>query len=80
MWKTLEEYNNNNNNNVQEIEIWPYEQIAYAHTRIRHRKWDVENSLGFWDTKGLTNLGQITGHCYSQKQKKKKKKKKNPVK
>ena len=26
---------------VQEIEIWPYNQIVQAQTRIPHRGWDA---------------------------------------
>ena len=35
---------------VQESEIWPYDQMVYAQTRICPRNWDAQNSLGFWDT------------------------------
>ena len=34
--------------------------------RIRPRKWDEQNSLGFWDTDGSTNLGQTTIRSDSQ--------------
>ena len=43
---------------VQEIEIWPYEQVVYASTRIRPREWDTQTSLEFWDSNGSPNLGQ----------------------
>ena len=38
------------------------------------RKWDEQNSLGFWDTNGSSNLGQTTKPSNSQKKKKGKKK------
>ena len=28
----------------QEIELWSYEQMVYAQTRIRPRKWDTKFS------------------------------------
>ena len=34
--------------------------MIYAKPRIRPRKWDVENSLRFWDINGSSNLGQTT--------------------
>ena len=34
---------------VQEIEIWPHEQMVYAPPRIRPRKLDTQNFLEFWD-------------------------------
>ena len=57
--------------------------MVYAPPRICPRKWDTQNSLGFWDKNGLTNLGQTTRRRDSQqlqkKKKKKKKKKKNKI-
>ena len=32
---------------VQEIEIWPYEEVVYAQAGICLGKWDAQNSLGF---------------------------------
>ena len=43
---------------VQNVEIWPYEQMVYAQTRTHHRKWDAQNSLGFWVTKGLSDFAK----------------------
>ena len=43
---------------MQEIEIWPYEQMVYTQPRICPGKWDAEISLGFWDTNGSPNLDQ----------------------
>ena len=48
--------------------------MVYAQLKIRPRKWDAQNPLGFWDTNGSSNLGQTTRPCDSQKKKKKKKK------
>ena len=45
---------------VQEIEIWPYEQVVYARPRIRLGEWDAENPLGFWDTSRSPDLSQMT--------------------
>ena len=41
---------------VQEILIWPYEQVVYAQPRIYPREWDAQTSLGFWDTNESLNL------------------------
>ena len=32
--------------------------MVYAQPRIRPWKWDAQNSLGFWDKNGSSNLGQ----------------------
>ena len=58
---------------VQEIEIWPYEQIVYAQLRICPGEWDAQNSPGFWDTNGSLNLGQTAIPRDSPQKKKKKK-------
>ena len=34
---------------MQEIQVWPNYQMAYAQTRITSEKWDAHNSLRFWD-------------------------------
>ena len=48
----------------------------YMHKhKIRPRKWDAQNSLGFWDTNGSLNPTQTTKPGDSQQKKKKKKKK-----
>ena len=44
--------------------------MIYAQPRISPRKWDVQNSLGFWDTNGSPNLGQKTRPSDSKKKKK----------
>ena len=51
---------------VQEIEIWPYEQIVYAQHRICPRKWDAKSTLGFWNANGSPNLGQTTRYYDKQ--------------
>ena len=56
---------------MQEIEIWPYEQMVYAQPRICPGKWDIQTPLGFWGTNGSPNLGQTT-RPYNNKRKKKK--------
>ena len=43
--------------------------MVYSLPRIRPRKWDAENSVGFWDTNGSSNLGQATRPRDSQQQK-----------
>ena len=45
---------------MQEIEIWPYEQIVYARPTIRLGEWDAQTPLGFWDTNGSPNLDLTT--------------------
>ena len=41
---------------VQEIEIWPYDQMVYAQPNICPGEWDTQTLLGFWHTNGLLNL------------------------
>ena len=53
---------------VQEIEIWPCEQLVYAQPGIRPGKWDAHTFLGFWDTNGSPNLSQKT-RPYNNQQK-----------
>ena len=60
---------------LQEVEIWPYEQMAYAQPRICPREWDAQTPLGFWDTTRSLNIGRTT-RPYNNHQKKKKKRKK----
>ena len=50
--------------------------MVYAQPRIRPRKCNVQNSLGFCDSNGSFNLGQTTRPGHRQKKKKKRKKKK----
>ena len=45
---------------VQEIEIWPCEQMIYAQPRICPGELNAQTSLGFWDTNGSPNLGQTS--------------------
>ena len=40
--------------------------MAYAQSRTFPRKWDAQNSLGFWDTNGSPNLSQTTRFTDSQ--------------
>ena len=54
---------------VQEVEVWPYEQMVYAQPRICHGEWDTQTPLGFWDTNGSPNLGQTT-RLYNNERKK----------
>ena len=56
--------------------------MVYAQPRIRLGEWDAQTSLGFWDTNGSPNLGQMTrpsDNQQLQKKKKKKKKKREPA-
>ena len=41
--------------------------MVYAQPSIC-AEWDVENSLGFWDTNGSPNLDQMTRPYYNQQQ------------
>ena len=43
---------------MQEIEVWPYEQIVYAQPRMCLEEWNAQAPQGFWDTNGSPNLGQ----------------------
>ena len=51
---------------VQEVWFPLYEQMVYAQSGIRPRKWDAQNLLGFWDKNGSSNLGQTTRPSDSQ--------------
>ena len=51
-------------------EIWPHEQYG-----IRSGEGNTQTSLGFGDTNGLPNIGQMIRPSDSQQWKKKKKKK-----
>ena len=68
--------NNNNNNNMQEVKIWSNEQMVYVQPKIHPGDRDAQNSLGFWNTNGTSNLGQTTKPSDSKKKKKKRKKEK----
>ena len=50
--------------------------MVYAQPRNCPRKWDAQNSMGFWDTNGLSNLGQATWliDCQQQQQQQQNKK------
>ena len=37
---------------VQEMWIWPREQMLYEQPRISPAEWDAQSHLGFWDTNG----------------------------
>ena len=50
--------------------------MVYAQLRIRPIELDAENSLGFWDTNGSSNLGQTTRPLDNRQKKKKKEKEK----
>ena len=45
---------------VQEIKIWPYEQIVDAQPRICPAEWDAQTPLGLWDTNGSPYLDRTT--------------------
>ena len=66
--------NNINNNvnqlgDVQELEIWPYEQMVYAQPRTCPRKWYTWTPMGLRHTHGSPDLGQKT-RPYNNQQKK----------
>ena len=52
---------------VKEVYICPYEQMVY----VPPRRWEVENSLGFWVTHGSPNLGKTIRPSDSQPKRKK---------
>ena len=54
---------------MQEISIWPYEQMEYAQPRICPGEWNAQTPLQFWDTNGLSNLSQTTRPSDSQQKK-----------
>ena len=56
---------------IQEGEIWPYEQMVCAQTRIRLEKLNTHTSLLFWNTNRSPNLGPMIRHNDCQKKKKK---------
>ena len=45
---------------VQEVEVWPYEQMVYAQHRIFPIEWGAHTPLGIWDTNWSPNIGQTT--------------------
>ena len=56
---------------MQDIELWPYELLAWVQPRIRAEEWDAQNSLGFLDTNRSPNPDQKTKSRDSQKKKRK---------
>ena len=53
---------------VQEIEIWPYQQMVYAQPKICPAEWDAQTPLEFWDTDWSPYLGQTTRTYNNQQQ------------
>ena len=53
---------------VQEVEVWPNEQMVDAQLRICPREWDEQIPLGFRETNGSPNLDQTT-RSYNNKKK-----------
>ena len=51
---------------VQEIKVWPCKQMVYAQPRISLGEWHAQTPLGFWDTDGSSNLGQMNRSCNNQ--------------
>ena len=45
---------------VQEIEIWPNEEVEYAQPGIRIGEWTEQTFLGFWDINRSPNLGETS--------------------
>ena len=45
---------------VKEAQIWPYKQMEYRQLGVCPEKWETQNFLGFWNTKGSPNLWQTT--------------------
>ena len=54
---------------MQEVEVWSYKQMVYAHPRICLREWDAQTPLGFQDTNESPNNGQMNS-SYNNRQKK----------
>ena len=44
----------------ENAKIWSYYQILHAESRNSPRKWDAEDSLGFWDTNLSASHDQTT--------------------
>ena len=61
---------------MQEVKVWPYEQMVCAQPRICAREWDAQTPLGFRETNRPPNLCQTTRFYNNQQKKKKRKKKK----
>ena len=55
---------------VQEIEIWPYEQIVFEQNNISPGKWDTETHLGFWHPNGSLKLARQQDLIIIKKKKK----------
>ena len=55
--------------NVQEIEIWPYEQMVYAQPSSCPGEWDTQTPMRLWYTNGSSNLGQKTRPDSNQQKK-----------
>ena len=45
---------------VQDIGIWPYEQVVFSPPRIHPGEWDTQAYQCFCDTTRSTNIGQMT--------------------
>ena len=60
--------------NVQEIEIWPCQQMVYAQPSTYPWKWHAQTPVGLWYTNGSPNLGSKARPYNNQQQQKKKKK------
>ena len=55
---------------MQEIEIWPCQQMVYAQPSTCPRKWHTQTPMVLWHTNGSPNLGQKT-RPYNNHQKRK---------
>ena len=53
---------------VQEIELWPNEQMVYAQLSIYPGEWDTQTPLEFWHINGSLNLGLTTRSYNNQQQ------------
>ena len=58
---------------VQKNFISPYEHVVYAQPRICSGEWDIESSLGFWDTNRSPTLSQTTRYVILNNTKEKEK-------
>ena len=54
---------------MQEISIWPYEQMVYALLNFSPGEWYTQTLLGFWHPNGSLNLGQTTRHYNNNNEK-----------
>ena len=53
----------------QEIEMWQHKQGVYVQPKIGPGEWDIQTSLGFWETYRSPNFSHTTRSSNSQQKK-----------